>query len=201
MRADPFAFDDSIQEADRRMADRLEDLLAESPIAAELPPVAGENVSERMRALRQSTLGERKLAYIDGRVDDQKTWYINKAGDNRKRAAIWRSLLIIFELAGALWALLVLINVTTLVLDGVLASMIAGAGAWLEVKQFDNLAEAYGLTATELTFVRSDADSVTDEAGWSSYVNSAEQAISREHTMWLARRVKPRSRRKWRDDR
>jgi len=115
---------------------------------------------------------------------------------NRRRAATWRASLIVFESLGAIAALLVLVNAITLVLDGILASMIAAAGAWIEVKQFDNLAEAYSLTATELTFVRSDADHVSDEQGWSTYVDSAELAMSREHTMWLARRVKPRPRRR-----
>ncbi|HEY2579474.1 MAG TPA: DUF4231 domain-containing protein [Streptosporangiaceae bacterium] len=190
MRADPFAAAETDAEADARITERLRDLLAKSPIASRLPPVAGADITEPMCALRGATLDERKQAYITSRVSDQWTWYASKAKYNSKRAKIWRTLLIVFELGGAVWAILILAGVTAVVLDGVLAAMVAGAGAWLGVKQFENLAEAYNLTATELGFVRSEAHSVTGEAGWSTYVNSAEQAISREHTMWLARRVK-----------
>jgi hypothetical protein len=196
MRADPFAASEDVDEVDRRMKERLQELLSESPIANELPPIVGDPITVAMRGLRESTLEDRKRAYLHGRVDEQKSWYAKKAEFNNRRASAWRFALIAFELAGALWALLVLTDVTKLALDGVLASMVAGAGAWLEVKQFDNLSQAYGLTATELTFALSDGESVADEAGWATYVNSAEQAISREHTMWLARRVKPVARRR-----
>lgn len=195
MRANPFTAAQSEAEADTRMNQRLQDLLAQSPIAGKLPPPAGENITEPMRTLRTATLEERKQAYLASRVDDQQEWYAKKARYNRKRAKLWRSLLILFELAGALWAIFILAGFTTIVLDGLLASMVAGAGAWLEVKQFENLADAYSLTATELGFVHNAAEQADDEDGWSAYVNSAEQAISREHTMWLARRVNlnPRS--------
>ncbi|HLX52013.1 MAG TPA: DUF4231 domain-containing protein [Streptosporangiaceae bacterium] len=189
MRANPFSAAETEAEADARMNQRLQDLLTQSPIAGKLPPPAGENITETMRVLRGAALEERKQAYLNGRVDDQRKWYAKKANDNSRGAKLWRTLLILFELAGALWAIFVLAGFTTVVLDGLLASMVAGAGAWLEVKQFENLADAYNLTATELGFVYDAAKQVADEAGWSAYVNSAEQAISREHTMWLARRV------------
>lgn len=189
MRADPFTAGETEAEADTRMNQRLQDLLTKSPIAGKLPAATGENITEPMHTLRRAALGERKQAYLSGRVVDQINWYAQKAKDNRKGANLWRSLLILFELAGALWAILILADVTTVVLDGVLATLVAAAGAWLEVKQFESLADAYNLTAVELGFVRDAAQQVTDEAGWSVYVNSAEQAISREHTMWLARRV------------
>jgi hypothetical protein len=191
MRADPFTAEETEAEADTRMNQRLQDLLAKSPIAGKLPAATGENITEPMQTLRRATLEARKQAYLNGRVDDQINWYAQKAKDNRKGANLWRSLLIVFELGGALWAILILTGVTTVVLDGVLAALVAAAGAWLEVKQFENLADAYNLTAMELRFVHDAAKPVTDEAGWSAYVISAEQAISREHTMWLARRVSP----------
>jgi hypothetical protein len=189
MCADPFTAEETEVEADTRMNQRLQGLLAKSPIAGKLPAAAGENITGPMRTLRRASLGERKQAYLASRIDDQLNWYAKKAADNRTSANLWRSLLIFFELAGALWAILILAGVTTIVLDGVLAALVAAAGAWLEVKQFENLADAYNLTAMELGFVRDAAKPVADEAGWSTYVNSAEQAISREHTMWLARRV------------
>jgi hypothetical protein len=191
MRADPFAVAEKESDTDARIIGRIRELMAGSSIASRLPMVTGDNITAAMRTLRAATLDERKRAYIGGRVTDQQAWYDRKARYNSNRATLWRIALIVLELAGALWAVLILAGVTRLVLDGVLAAMIAAAGAWLEVKQFDNLAEAYSLTAIELGFVRSEAESVSDEPGWSSYVNSAERAISREHTMWLARRVKP----------
>ena len=190
--ASPFTRD--LEDADVVFSNSLKDVIDESPITPDLPPITGVLVSDSMRSLRQSSLADRKQAYIKCRIDNQANWYAAKAESCGKSASRWRIAMIAFELIGALCALLVLINVTDLVFDGIISSVIAAAAAWLELKQFDNLAEAYSLTATELTFVRSEADRVNDENGWSAYVNSAEQAISREHTMWLARRIKPRTR-------
>jgi hypothetical protein len=196
VRATPFADEISDSDATHRLLDRFKALLEESPVAGELPPLTGSQVTSSMQRLRGCDLGERKQVYVDERIDEQVVWYTRKAETNRKNASSWRTSMIALEALGAIFAILVLAGLVTVVLDGVLGSMVAGAGAWIEVKQFDNLAQAYSLTATELSFARSDADEVSDEHSWSTYVDSAEQAISREHTMWLARRVRPRSSRR-----
>ena len=115
-----------------------------------------------------------------------------KANYNRVHARFWRVAMLALEVGGAFAALLVLIRVTSVSVDGVLASIIASAGAWLEVRQFENLASAYNLTATELSLARAEGEAVSAEEGWPDYVGATEDAISREHTMWLVRRVKPR---------
>lgn len=191
VRANPFAR--GLEDADSLFANSLKDVIDESPVQSELPPITGDLISQGMRTLRQSSLTDRKQVYLKCRIEDQTNWYAKKAKSSEVSAGRWRVAMIAFEMVGAICALLVLIDVTDFVFDGIISSVVAASGAWLELKQFDNLAAAYSLTATELNFVRSEASRVSDEAEWSTYVNSAEQAISREHTMWLARRVKPRN--------
>jgi hypothetical protein len=58
------------------------------------------------------------------------------------------------------------------------------------------LAQAYRTTIADLSRVADELalrrDGFTDES-WADFVDTAEQAISREHTLWLARRgVAPR---------
>ncbi len=191
MRAEPFA-EITDQAADALFRDRLREILAQSPVAGELETEEGQQVTPRMRELRGRPFAARKAIYLSGRVDDQVTWYANKARGARSKASFWRSAMLILEFAGVVFAVLLLIRLLHRSVDGVLAAMIAGAGAWLEVKQFESLATAYNLTARELSMAREDGEVIAAAERWPEYVATTEEAISREHTMWLVRRLGPR---------
>ena len=60
--------------------------------------------------------------------------------------------------------------------------------AWMEVKQHSELAQAYSVAEFDLSLVEERGDYVCDETTFSSFVADAENAISREHTLWIARR-------------
>ncbi|MFF6993093.1 DUF4231 domain-containing protein [Streptomyces sp. NPDC010273] len=190
--ADPFSRSVTPSEAERIFHQQLSDVVAESPIFVDYSSVGTQQVSPKMKALRTADLDTRMRAYCDTRVEDQRSWYSKSANRNERSAFRWRITLVSLEFLGAISALLGLLNVTSFDMGGALAAGVAAGGAWIEVKQFDNLANAYALTATELALVHAAASQVVDEESWSKYVISAEQAISREHTMWLARRVRTR---------
>jgi SMODS and SLOG-associating 2TM effector domain 1 len=63
-----------------------------------------------------------------------------------------------------------------------------GALAWLQIKQYSSLAESYSVAAHELSLIESLLDASYTEDSWAHFVNEAENAISREHTTWRARR-------------
>jgi hypothetical protein len=72
-------------------------------------------------------------------------------------------------------------------ISGVLAAAVAGGAAWLGLRQYSSLASAYSVTAAELGLSYSKlAETVENE--WAAAVADSEEAISREHTMWLASR-------------
>ncbi|MGW0908434.1 DUF4231 domain-containing protein [Streptomyces sp. NPDC002853] len=187
--AEPFPGSLTPERAEDVLLARIQDLFAES--STNLPGLSvGENqVTPRMRQIRASDLPARKATYLTLRVSDQQAWYERKAHDNQRDARRWRLTLISFEILGIITTVITLLDVTNLDIGAPLAAAIAAGGAWLEVKQYDNLTSAYALTAAELSFVRATGESISNEEKWSDYVVSAEQAISREHTMWLARRV------------
>jgi hypothetical protein len=60
---------------------------------------------------------------------------------------------------------------------------------WMQVKRFTELATAYGVAAHEIGLIRPKLDAVTSEAELSDFVNEAELAFSREHTLWVARQT------------
>ncbi|MCC5032905.1 DUF4231 domain-containing protein [Streptomyces sp. WAC 00631] len=187
--AEPFPASLTPDRAEDVLLARIQDLFAES--SPNLPglSVGSSQVTSKMRQIRSSNLPARKATYLTLRVSDQQAWYEKKAKENESNAKRWRLTLVSFEILGITTTVITLLDITNLDVGATLAAAIAAGGAWLEVKQYDNLSSAYALTAAELSFVRATGESIPNEEKWSDYVVSAEQAISREHTMWLARRV------------
>ena len=70
---------------------------------------------------------------------------------------------------------------------GIIAAMVASGAAWLALKQYSQLTSAYRVAAGELA-IQADVLNTVNEAEWPQAVADAEEAISREHTMWLASR-------------
>ncbi|MFJ7018448.1 DUF4231 domain-containing protein [Streptomyces sp. NPDC101117] len=190
--ADPFPHSMGAADAERLFLQQLSDIVAESPIFLDYSSTGSQQITSTMKELRASDFSTRKIAYCHGRIEDQRSWYSRSAKKNERSALRWGVALVALELLGATGSLLILLNVTNLDMGSALAAGVAAGGAWIGVKQYDSLASAYSLTATELALVRAEADQVTDDTSWSRYVISAEQAISREHTMWLARRARVR---------
>jgi len=52
-----------------------------------------------------------------------------------------------------------------------------------------DLSQSYGLAAQELNALADLVVRQTDEGAFGTWVQEVEAAISREHTMWLARRT------------
>ena len=76
---------------------------------------------------------------------------------------------------------------------GVCATLAAAIGAWLEMGQHESLARAYAIAAHELAAIRDLVPWQETEEDWAQFVGSAEEAVSREHTMWRASRAPDRS--------
>ena len=66
----------------------------------------------------------------------------------------------------------------------VVAASIVG---WVQIKKYNELSAAYTVTAHEIGLIPTTIDSPSNDALLSEFVNDAEQAFSREHTLWLAR--------------
>ena len=173
------------EEADSEVTERLRKVLDEFH-DLELPPAHQEQVTPQMRKLRSLPLKERIAAYGEDRITDQRAWYAAKADWNRRRANQFQIGLIIIELAAFATAILVAIAGSTLGAYSLLAALaIAGVG-WLQIKQFRSLANSYAVASHELSAISSTIGSINSEENWEEFVDRAEEAISREHTLWLA---------------
>jgi hypothetical protein len=145
-------------------------------------------ITDKMRELRGGSFEERRSAYREGRIEDQRSWYAQKADLNRKASHLWTLCLFALEGFGLVGGVLLITGAVTVDLLGLFAACAAAATAWMQAKQFRTLTAAYGVTAQELAGVKNELDGVRKEAEWAHFVGQAEEAISREHTLWRASR-------------
>jgi len=170
------------------LAEQLADVLHDSP-TAEIVPTTGNVVSRAMAELRASPLTTRMDIYIEDRIADQQRWYARKAEYNDKRSSVWKMLLITVEMLGVLAGLATAYDVIRLDLTSIISTGLGVGVAWLALKQHESLTRAYALASHELALIGARLRSVTTEDEWAAAVADAEEAISREHTMWRAARV------------
>ncbi|MEA5456496.1 DUF4231 domain-containing protein [Sinomonas sp. JGH33] len=181
---DPFASSLGDAEARRILRERAELLLQKGGDKVSMS-AASPLVTESMTALRHSSFETRRAAYLERRTRDQRNWYAGKARQSKRKADLWRSALVAAEIAAVSASTLRVTKTLDIDLAGILGAAIGSGAAWLALKQYAQLAAAYSLASRELT-LQEDLLSQVEEDGWSHAVSDAEEAISREHTMWLA---------------
>jgi len=148
-------------------------------------------ITPRMEDIRKLTTEERKNLYIDQRIKDQKDWYSRKAQFNKSRYDLWFGIIIITQFL-SLVCIVILIKNPSLNwnLVGLFTTISAAAISWLQLKQHQELKQAYTTAAQELNFIEASSLSITTETDFSRFVLDSENAISREHTLWLAQKRK-----------
>ncbi|WP_327352998.1 DUF4231 domain-containing protein [Streptomyces sp. NBC_01304] len=187
VRAEPFACTDAA--ASTRLVNDIEAIKHDMADVWPGGVVGPGEITAKMHRLRQEPLAVRRQTYVDGRLVAEGNWYSRKAEKFRRIANRWAVVTIVATVAGLVGGFLDGFGMIDY--DGLgSASAVAAAGtAWMQLKQYRPLAAAYGLTARELEQVKAGFATLgEDEAEWARRCSEAEDAISREHTMWLARR-------------
>ena len=148
-----------------------------------------DQVTPEMLSVLREPYDTKKIRYLNDRIDDQRKWYAKKSGENRAASASF-----FYWTCGAYAIAIALLLVRIGMPDApylpieVFAVVASSFIGWKQIKRFDELASAYGLTAHELGIVKSGYESVGDPDYLASFVSDAENAFSREHTQWAARR-------------
>lgn len=190
---EPFSTSLSPREADDIFSERLVELLGATQPVKVSAEGSGEQITGWMRTTRALDLEARRAFYDTYRLLDQQRWYSRKAADAAAKASRWNTALLATELLGVVagamkafsWPDLVW---TTTDFVGVAATLAAVFATWTQTKQFGQLAAAYSLAYQELSTIRIRAQHPSDEQAWANFVDSAEGAISREHSMWVSNR-------------
>lgn len=160
----------------------------------DLPLVGDEaemrQISDKMHEIRRKSLDERKNIYLTERIEDQRKWYATKAKMNQSWENRWFAGIIITQLLAFICAILVINFPNSAVnMTGLFSTIATSALAWMQVKRHQELSKAYSITAQELSIIAESCEHVQNEKEFSDFVINAETAISREHKLWLSRRV------------
>lgn len=191
MRADPYIDRESISIARKEFIQDLKAILDQNKqmanrIAGE--DCSGDAITDAMEKVRKSTFSERLSIYKDQRVQNQLNWYQSKTIWNRKKAKLWFGVSVSLN-STAVVLLLVKIAESNLTLPIEIIAFLAGSAlTWTQMKKFRELATSYGLTAHEITLIKGEAVNIMDEDQFSEFVLNSENAFSREHTQWVARK-------------
>jgi hypothetical protein len=192
MRAAPYSRDLSAREADQLFAGDIRTVLLEAhhpSFGFRLESSPAPQITADMQRIRGLDLAERKAVYEQYRLEDQRNWYANKATFNEKQER--RGFYAVMFLQGVAAAYAIVLAALPAIetnLLGILSTMGAAFLAWMQVKRHQELAQAYAIAAHELSLAADLAQHATTEDQFTQFVVEAESAVSREHTLWIARR-------------
>jgi hypothetical protein len=187
VRGEPFEVD--TPDVDKQFLAQTYSLLQDlQSIALGTAEPGAHQITDKMRRVRALDFNERRQVYLVDRIADQQRWYSEKARWNARRARVWVLISIVLEIAGLIGGALKAFGWISFDLLGFLAASAGVVVAWIEAKQHRNLATAYGIASQELASIASELPTVNSEERWAAFVSQAEEAISREHTLWRASR-------------
>lgn len=156
-----------------------------------LPSSAADSaqITEYMDNIRSLDLSNRMAIYLKDRIDEQRTWYTKKAAYNKRMATRWFWLMVVFQIAaGTAAAFRIAYSDFMYFPTGIFTTAAASVLAWIQAKRFQDLGTSYILTAQEIGMIKSLHSEINGEEPFSKFVGDAENAFSREHTQWKARR-------------
>jgi hypothetical protein len=192
MCASPYGRDKRTEEANAEFLRDLGRILKERGplILTKKRTPDSKEITDAMSLVRKSTLDERIALYIRRRIVDQKTWYASKAAESSsKESKMFLGVICIQVLAVAVSFYAISQGYAPSRIIGVLAAFSSGSLAWLQVKKYQETAQAYSVTSLELSLIEGLGRAVKTEADFAKFVEESESAISREHTLWIARRT------------
>jgi ABC-type multidrug transport system fused ATPase/permease subunit len=183
----PFAI--STKDADATFAQRIRDIASD---VARLEPVSASAavITSDMRELRCMSLDERVRLYLNERINEQLKWYAEKSRFNTQKSTRWSVVTMVAQTLALLYAIIAAVQHWEMNLVAALSAVAAVSVAWSAIKQFDVLGRSYAVASQELSMIATRIESdVWNEESWPSFVDEAEEAISREHTSWRASRA------------
>ncbi len=181
-----------LKEAKNRFVERIRELSDEFKdlsIAMNSKTLNLPIITDKMLEIRAYNLEARKDYYIKNRIEDLKKWYADKAEYNSGKYNFWFWIVIISQAISLISIVFLIVNPEfNWNFVGLLTTISASALSWLQLKQHQELKQAYTTATQELNFIVTLTDQLTTEDGFSKFVLDSENAVSREHTLWLAQR-------------
>lgn len=187
-RSEPFNHSD--EEDRKQLTLKLQSVLDQNLAIAGLltTHLSGVQITNKMALIRSSSTTDRLDFYLKNRVIDQQNWYAGKASKSKSDADTYYKILIGTISLAILCSVLKIAFLNLILPVDVLIAVAAGLLAWIQAKRYQELSASYALAAHEIGFIREQVNNVASDNGLSDFVGDAENAFSREHTQWVARK-------------
>lgn len=190
--ADPFPIASGSGEADRRFAADLHAVLAQRAqlsLGIASGDAVGRQITPVMRRARRMSLPDRKALYLQARINDQRQWYSTKAGLSQNAESALFTTAIAFQLIALVSAIaLVVWPEFPINAPGVLSAAAIAVVTWMQARRHQEIAQSYEVATHELGLIAEQLEYIATEEDFARFVADAESAVSREHTLWVARR-------------
>lgn len=148
-----------------------------------------EQLPSSLTKIRLLPLEKRRDFYHNYRVLEQELWYKNKSEYNNKKSKLFFALLVLLSLIISVFLFLSLDKTNSFNYPvEILLSLLSIIFTWVQTKKYKELNKSYALASYEIGFISSQKNKITSEEQLSEYVDNSENAFSREHTQWIARK-------------
>lgn len=188
-RAEPFQGDDATASNDFRQ--KLKEVVEQNReiVRSLTEHLDGVQITPAMNQMRAHPLEERRATYVASRISDQLTWYAKKAAFNRRMSKRFFLALISINSVAVVCAIIRIgyPNQPYWPTD-VFVAAAASLLSWMQAKKFSELAGSYALATHEISLIREQSMLPNTDETFSLFVGDAENAFSREHTQWIARK-------------
>lgn len=189
MGARPFAQDGKDRERLRQMLKELLDANRSLGSQFDGETSGGDQIPDEIEGIRALSRPDRLTIYMRERVEDQLAWYGRTSKSNAKTGRNFAiGLGALYFIAFGVFLFRVNHPDWTLAHPDPVILLAASVLGWMQIKRFNELGASYALTANEIGILKSRAPEIVCDEGLSLFIDDAEEAFSREHTQWLARR-------------
>jgi hypothetical protein len=186
MKSQPFDLGDSEENFKKRCSEILSAAMQNKGFSHKPLCKHREIITQAMERIRNLPFDERKQLYLEDRIQEQISWYQKKSRLNEKKGVA--SLLTIGGCQLVALIFLIFFGKSDFDLTSIMVVIATSAISVMEMNKYRELERSYSFTAFELNNIRNRFGLINSDRDLDNFVEEAEQAISREHTMWLARK-------------
>lgn len=148
-------------------------------------------ITQKMDQIRNLSTSQRFEIYRDQRITNQALWYKKNTKKNKRFADVYFWIMVGLHLVVIILLLSTISNNDVILPIGVFAALASSILTWIQSKKYSELVSSYSLTTHEIILMKSEVIEILDgqEQDLSNYVMNCENAFSREHTQWFARKM------------
>jgi len=191
MKAEPFSDTEKRKEVNSIFRNMLNEILKTNNQLGDLlggKISSDEQITNKMEDVRNHSLQDRKEIYLKSRIDEQRKWYALKSSENKRNGTKFFYFLVALQILAIMCVLLrIAYPVWGVWPTDVFVVGAGGIVTWIQLKRFQEIATAYGLTAHEIGIIRGMLAESDSEDEFSGFIRDAENVFSREHTQWAAK--------------